>query len=73
MVEACVEPMSGNEKEISKWRDKELVGSLQYVRGIYYKIYRFNTIVKVRERSYENNCMSLLHADFSFIENDVFN
>jgi len=72
MVEANVEPTSGDEKQISKWCDEELVGSSRYVRGVYYKIYRFNTIVKVRELSYENNCLSLLRADFSFIENDVF-
>jgi len=72
MVEAYVELTSGDEKEISKWRDEEPVGSSQLVRGVYYKIYHFNTIVKVRELSYENNCLSLLYVDFSFIENDVF-
>ena len=41
--------------------------------GTVNKIYRFNIIVRVREHSYENNYLSLLHVDFSFIENDVFN
>jgi len=29
MVEAYVEPMSGDEKEIFKWRDEEPAGSSQ--------------------------------------------
>jgi len=32
--------------------------------GSYYKIYRFDTIVRVKEPSYENICLSMLHADF---------
>ena len=32
----------------------------------------FNTIVGVREPNY-GNCLSLFHAEFSFIERDVFN
>ena len=39
-------------------------GELTIAEGSYYKIYRFDTIVRVREPSYENICLSLLHADF---------
>ena len=71
MVEACVEPTMKKKSPSDVTRDPRVAHSMWGEFII--KIYRFNTIVRVREPSYEDNCLSQLHADFSFIENDVFN
>ena len=64
VIETCIWT-DERERERDLWvTQRGTDGELMIGEGSYYKIYHFDTIVRVREPSYENICLSLLHADF---------